>query len=84
MNRKLWISMVTGVVLIILAIDAGSGLIERGSANQEQGAGGGWEYLIVQGGTVNLSGSDGERCVKSLGVQPRIVSVGEESGQAWC
>jgi hypothetical protein len=34
MSRKLWISILSGVILLILAIDAGSGLIEPGSANQ--------------------------------------------------
>jgi len=67
MSRKLWISMVTGVILLILAIDAGSGLIKRGSANQEQAAGGGWEYLVIQGGNVNLSGSDGGSMRKEPG-----------------
>jgi hypothetical protein len=71
MSRKLWIPIVSGMILLILAIDAGSGLIERGSANQEQGAGGGWEYLIVQGGTVNLSGSDGGTMRKEPGAFSR-------------
>ena len=67
MNRKLWISIVTGVIALILGIEAGSGLIARISANQDQGAGGGWEYLIIQGGSVNLSGSDGGSLRKEPG-----------------
>ena len=71
MNRKLWISIVTGVIALILGIEAGSGLITRGSANQDPGAGGGWEYLVIQGGNVNLSGSDGGSMRKEPGAFSR-------------
>ncbi|HKA19745.1 MAG TPA: hypothetical protein VKN18_15755 [Blastocatellia bacterium] len=66
MNVKSWISIVTGVIALILWIDSGSGLA-RGSANQDPGPGGGWEYLIIQGGNVNLSGSDGGSMRKEPG-----------------
>ena len=70
MNRKAWISIVTGVIALILWIDSGSGLA-RVSANQDPGSGGGWEYLVIQGGNVNLSGSDGGTLRKEPGAFSR-------------
>jgi len=70
MNRKSWISIATGVVALILWIEAGSGFA-RGNSDQDQGAGSGWEYLVVQGGTVNLSPSDGGSMRKEPGAFSR-------------
>ena len=57
MRRTIWISLATAVIASIVAVEASSGLIIQSSANEEQSVGG-WEYLVVQGGTVNLSPSD--------------------------
>jgi hypothetical protein len=57
MKRTIWISFATVVIASIIAVEANSGFILQGRANEDQ-AGGGWEYLVVQGGTVNLSPSD--------------------------
>ncbi len=70
MNRKSWISIVAGVIALILWIDSGAGLA-RGRANQDPGSGGGWEYLVIQGGNVNLSGSDGGSMRKEPGAFSR-------------
>jgi len=70
MNRKSWISIATGVIALILWVDSGAGLA-RGSANQDPGPGGGWEYLVIQGGNVNLSGSDGGSMRKEPGAFSR-------------
>jgi len=66
MNHRSWFSIVAGIIALILWTGASSGSA-RGGANQDQGAGGGWEYLIVQGGTVNLSPSDGGSMRKEPG-----------------
>ena len=57
MKRTIWISIATAVIASIVAIEGISGRSVQSSTNDEQG-GGGWEYLVVQGGTVNLSPSD--------------------------
>ena len=58
MKRKLWLLLATivGISFIVLASRSVYG---QRNADHDQDSGGGWEYLIVQGGTVNLSGGDG-------------------------
>jgi hypothetical protein len=60
------------IVLIGLAVTvAGSSAFsERSTANDDQ-SGSGWEYLVVQGGTVNLTGSDGGSMRKEPGAFSR-------------
>ena len=58
MKRTIWISIATALITSIVLIEAGSIPGERSKANDDQ-SGPGWEYLVVQGGTVNLSASDG-------------------------
>ena len=55
MKRLMWI--VTVAALFAVVILAHSAVVNRAGANDD-GSGGGWEYLVVQGGTVNLSPSD--------------------------
>ena len=57
MKRTIFISLASAVIASIIAVEASSGLVVKSTTNQEQ-TGGGWEYLVVQGGTVNLSPSD--------------------------
>lgn len=57
MKRTLWISLASAVIASAIAVESTSGLIVQGNARDEQ-TGAGWEYLVVQGGTVNLSPSD--------------------------
>lgn len=55
MKRTMWIfTMVILVAVVVLVYSAIGG---RSVADDEQ-SGGGWEYLVVQGGTTNLSASD--------------------------
>jgi hypothetical protein len=57
MKRIIWVSLASAVIASIIAVEASSGLVVQSTTNQEQ-TGVGWEYLVVQGGTVNLSPSD--------------------------
>ena len=70
MKRTIWISIAAAVIASIVAVEASSGLSERTRADDEQSAGG-WEYLVVQGGTVNLSGGDGGSMRKADGAFSR-------------
>jgi len=56
MKRTIWVSVASALIASIIAVEASSGLVVKSTTNQEQT--GGWEYLVVQGGTVNLSPSD--------------------------
>jgi hypothetical protein len=58
MKRTILMTIATAVIASIVAVEARSLFNDRIKADDEQGAGG-WEYLVVQGGTVNLSASDG-------------------------
>jgi hypothetical protein len=49
---------------------AHSAVVNRAGANDD-GSGGGWEYLVVQGGTVNLSAGDGGSMRKEPGAFSR-------------
>ena len=66
MKRTLLITIATALVASIVAVEACSVFSDRIKADDEQGAGG-WEYLVVQGGTVNLSASDGGSMRKEPG-----------------
>src|SRR5262249_40795624 len=69
MKRKILLSMSAVLILSVAMLLAGL-FSERGKANDDQGAGG-WEYLVVQGGTVNLSPSDGGSMRKEPGAFSR-------------
>jgi len=58
MKRTILISIATALIASIVAVEARSLFNDRTKADDEQGVGG-WEYLVGQGGTVNLSPSDG-------------------------
>lgn len=61
----------TILILIAAALIASAvALGTRSRANDDQ-VGGGWEYLVVQGGTVNLSPSDGGSMRKEPGAFSR-------------
>jgi hypothetical protein len=57
MKRTILITIATALIASIVAVEARSLFNAHIKADDEQGAGG-WEYLVVQGGTVNLSPSD--------------------------
>lgn len=70
MKRTLWISVATilSASVIALAAHSNGGLAK---ADDQDSAGGAWEYLVVQGGTVNLSGGDGGSMRKADGAFSR-------------
>lgn len=70
MKRTIWISVVTAAIASIVAVQASSSLIVNSRADDGQ-TGGGWEYLVVQGGAVNLSPSDGGTMRKEPGAFSR-------------
>ena len=57
MKRTILISIAAALIASIVAVDARSGFTDRSRADDEQGVGG-WEYLVVQGGSTNLTPSD--------------------------
>ena len=57
MKRTLGISLATIVSASVIAFAAHSIYGEHARANEDDSTGG-WEYLVVQGGTVNLSAGD--------------------------
>lgn len=70
MKRTLWISAATILSASVIAIATHSVYGERAQANVQDSIGG-WEYLVVQGGTVNLSGGDGGSMRKADGAFSR-------------
>jgi len=70
MKRTILITIATVLLASIVAVEARSLFNDRIKADDEQGAGG-WEYLVVQGGTVNLSPSDGGSMRKEPGAFSR-------------
>lgn len=70
MKRTIWISVATAAIASIIAVQASSSLIVQGRPDDVPN-GGGWEYLVVQGGTVNLSPSDGGTMRKEPGAFSR-------------
>lgn len=67
MKRTLWISTAVILGASVIALAAHSIHGDRVRADSQDAAGGGWEYLVVQGGTVNLSGMDGGSMRKEPG-----------------
>jgi hypothetical protein len=70
MKRTILITIATALIASIVAVEARSLFNAHIKADDEQGAGG-WEYLVVQGGTVNLSASDGGSMRKEPGAVSR-------------
>ena len=70
MRRKMMGSIAAVLILLVVAVAGGSMFGERSKANDDQ-SGNGWEYLVVQGGTVNLTGSDGGSMRKEPGAFSR-------------
>jgi hypothetical protein len=70
MKHKLLVSIATVLIGLVVAVAGSSILGERSKANDDQ-SGSGWEYLVVQGGTVNLSGMDGGSMRKEPGAFSR-------------
>jgi hypothetical protein len=64
------VSIAAVLILLAVAVAGGSIFGERSKANDDQ-SGNGWEYLVVQGGTVNLTGSDGGSMRKEPGAFSR-------------
>lgn len=64
MKRTILISIMAALILSAVVLST------RSKADDDQAAGG-WEYLVVQGGTVNLSGSDGGSMRKEPGAFSR-------------
>lgn len=70
MRHRLFVSLVTFLIAAVVTLAVISLSHHHSQANDEQ-SGSGWEYLIVQGGTVNLSGSDGGTMRKEPGAFSR-------------
>ncbi|MEK6324483.1 MAG: hypothetical protein AABN33_22815 [Acidobacteriota bacterium] len=70
MKRTIWISIATALIASIVAVEARSGFSDRSRADDEQSTGG-WEYLVVQGGTTNLMPSDSGSMRKADGAFSR-------------
>jgi hypothetical protein len=68
MKRLIWIVMAVSFIAVVILAHSGVG--NRARANDD-GSGGGWEYLVVQGGTVNLSAGDGGSMRKEPGAFSR-------------
>lgn len=70
MKRTILMTIATALIALIVAIEARSLFNDRIKADDEQGAGG-WEYLVVQGGTTNLTPSDSGSMRKADGAFSR-------------
>lgn len=70
MRRTIIVLIAAVLIGLVVAVAGGSIFGERSKANDDQ-SGSGWEYLVVQGGTVNLSGSDGGSMRKEPGAFSR-------------
>lgn len=68
MKRSMWIVAVAALFAVVIL--AHSAVVNRAGANDD-GSSGGWEYLVVQGGTVNLSAGDGGSMRKEPGAFSR-------------
>ncbi len=72
MKRSIWISAVSVLVAVAVTGAAARSLQDRPSADEPQSSrGDGWEYLVVSGGTVNLSPSDSGSMRKETGAFSR-------------
>ena len=67
MKRTMLISMAALLIASIAVVEAHAIFSKPAKANEDQSGDARWEYLIVQGGTVNLSGSDGGSMRKEPG-----------------
>jgi len=70
MKRTLWLSVATILSASVIA-SAVHSIYGEGARANNQDSTGGWEYLVVQGGTVNLSGGDGGSMRKADGAFSR-------------
>ena len=70
MKRTILITIATALIASIVAVEARSLINDRTRADDEQGTGG-WEYLVVQGGTTNLTPSDSGSMRKADGAFSR-------------
>ena len=70
MRRTIIVSIAAVMLGLLLTMAAKSVFGDRSTVNEDQ-SGSGWEYLVVQGGTVNLSGSDGGSMRKEPGAFSR-------------
>jgi hypothetical protein len=72
MKRSIWISAMTVLVAVAITGAAARSLQDRSSRDEVQSpTGDGWEYLVVSGGTVNLSPSDSGSLRKEPGAFSR-------------
>lgn len=67
MKRTILMSMAALALASIVVAEAYTFFSKPATASDDQSSSGGWEYLVVQGGTVNLSGSDGGSMRKEPG-----------------
>ena len=70
MKLTILITIATALIASIVAVEARSLFNDRIKADDEQGAGG-WEYLVVQGGTTNFTPSDSGSMRKADGAFSR-------------
>jgi len=70
MKHKLLVLIATVLIGLMVAV-AGSSILGGRRMIKEDQSGSGWEYLVVQGGTVNLSGMDGGSMRKEPGAFSR-------------
>jgi len=66
MKKPLFISLLMIATLTVIAVEARSVFSQHAKADEDSSSGG-WEYLVVQGGNVNLSASDGGSLRKADG-----------------
>ncbi|PYT03351.1 MAG: hypothetical protein DMF60_18700 [Acidobacteria bacterium] len=70
MKLTILITIATALIASIVAVEARSLFNDRIRADDEQSTGG-WEYLVVQGGTTNLTPSDSGSMRKADGAFSR-------------
>lgn len=70
MKRTTMITTAALLIASVAVVEAYTNFSRPATANDDQ-SGAGWEYLVVQGGTVNLSGSDGGSMRKEPGAFSR-------------
>lgn len=66
MKKRLFVSLLIIAISTLIAVEARSVYSQHAKANEDSSTGG-WEYLVVQGGNVNLSPSDGGPLRKAEG-----------------
>jgi hypothetical protein len=72
MRRSIWISAISILLAVVVTGAAARALQDRPSADERQASrGDGWEYLVVSGGTVNLSPSESGSMRKETGAFSR-------------